>query len=159
MTKIECPNYMPDLVRIVSCSLNSSSSFSAEFAFAHDVWNTRGTYSFKIKRGSFMNNRTAVELDFCQALETLQSEHFLRLIADEFRRVANFPVSCPFKKNTRYHIDGFTINGNFIPSYAPELSFISDCMIYINRKRAMQLTIYGSLKRTRPNKKHVSTLG
>ncbi|XP_017105292.2 uncharacterized protein [Drosophila bipectinata] len=159
MSRIECPTHLPELVRNLSCSINSSSSFSAEFALAHDVWNTRGSYTFKIRLGSFMSNRTSVDLDLCQALETLQSEHFLRLIADEFRRVANFPVSCPFKKNTRYHIDGFAISAKFIPSYAPELSFISDCMIFINRKQAFQLTIYGSLNRTRSNKKNLSTLG
>ncbi|KAH8266602.1 hypothetical protein KR018_002930, partial [Drosophila ironensis] len=151
MTKVECPNYLPDVAKNISCHINRTASGNpsvfAEFSLMSDVNDAKGFYLFTLHRGSFINNRTAVNLDYCQALENLQSDIFIKLMAAEIRRIANFPQNCPFRKNTRYYLNGFTVNSDFIPSYAPELNFISDCHIYINKRKAIQLTVYGSLVR------------
>ncbi|KAH8292786.1 hypothetical protein KR054_006175 [Drosophila jambulina] len=152
-TKIECPNHFPELVTNLSCHLDRSSqfngTFSAEFALAKDVKDVHGIYIFSIKLGSSINNYTAIELDFCEALLSLQSNFLLKMIADELRKSANFPLMCPFKKKKRYYIDKFRINSNVIPSYAPELSFKSDCQISVNKRKAIQLIIHGRVVRRR----------
>ncbi|XP_037709498.1 uncharacterized protein LOC119546933 [Drosophila subpulchrella] len=155
MTQIKCPTYYPELVKNASCHLNrtskdsGSSSYFAEFALSEDVSDVKGIYVFSLKRGAHITNYTAMELDYCQVLDSLQTQFLLKMIADELRRVSNFPLQCPFKKNNRYHIDGFTINSKLIPSYAPELNFISDCNIFVKKRKAIQLTIHGRVVRSR----------
>ncbi|XP_016961625.3 uncharacterized protein LOC108032327 [Drosophila biarmipes] len=155
MTQIKCATYYPEVVQNVSCHLNrtskgsGSSSYSAEFALSEDVSDVKGNYVFSLKRGSHITNYTALELDYCQVLDSLQSQYLLKMIADELRRVSNFPLQCPFKKNKRFYIDHYTINSKLIPSYAPELVFISDCNIFVKKRRALQLTIHGRVVRSR----------
>ncbi|XP_016998308.2 uncharacterized protein [Drosophila takahashii] len=156
MTHISCPTFFPEVVKNVSCHLGgnskhsgSPSSFSAEFSLAEDVTDVKGIYVFSLKHGPSIINYTAMELDYCEVLDSLQSQFLLKMIADELRRVANFPLQCPFKKNKRYYIDHFTINSKLIPSYAPELNWISDCNIFVKKRRALQLTIHGRVARSR----------
>ncbi|XP_016978108.1 uncharacterized protein LOC108043808 [Drosophila rhopaloa] len=155
MTKIECPNHFPELIKNLSCHLNpssqhsGSSEYSAEFVLTKDVTNVKGIYVFSLKRGSIITNYTAMEIDYCQALASLQSHFLLKMIADELRRVANFPLQCPFKMNKRYYVNNFSINSKLIPSYAPELNFISDCNIFVNNRKALTLIIHGRVVRRR----------
>ncbi|KAH8356957.1 hypothetical protein KR200_007879, partial [Drosophila serrata] len=150
-TRIECPNYLPELVTNLSCHLDHSSqsngTFSAEFTLAKDVKDIKGIYMFSIIRGSSENNYTAIELDYCKALSDLQSHFLLKMIADELRKSANFPLQCPFKMKKLYYINRYTINTKAIPSYAPELSFKSDCHISLNKRKAIQLIIHGRVIR------------
>ncbi|KAH8353108.1 hypothetical protein KR084_008988 [Drosophila pseudotakahashii] len=156
MTQIGCPTFYPEVVKNLSCHLDgnskdssSSSSYSVEFALAEDVTDVRGIYVFSLKRGSSIINYTAMELDYCQVLDSMQSQFLLKMIADELRRVSNFPLQCPFKRNKRYYIDKFTINSKLIPSYVPELNWISDCNIFVKKRRALQLNIHGRVVRSR----------
>ncbi|XP_017047811.1 uncharacterized protein LOC108092661 [Drosophila ficusphila] len=154
-TDIACPTYAPDLVKNVSCCLNPplkgslSSSYSAQFILTEDVSDAKGKYVVALKRGSSFINYTSLDLDYCQTLLSLQTQFLLKMIADELRRVANFPLQCPFKKNTTYYINRFTINSKAIPSYAPEMDFVSDCIIFVKKRKAMQLTIHGRVGRRR----------
>jgi len=54
MTKIECLNYMPELVRNVSCYLNETShptgSIYAEFILTQDVEDLKGIYILTFKK-------------------------------------------------------------------------------------------------------------
>ncbi|XP_043640837.1 uncharacterized protein LOC122611657 [Drosophila teissieri] len=153
MTKIECPNHSPEIVQNLSCHLHKKSpssgskSYSADFSLRNDANDIRGVYVFSFKQGSAIINYTASEMDYCQALAALHSHFLYKMIADELRRVSNFPLQCPFKMNKRYFINEFTINSKLIPSYAPEMSFTSDCNIYIKKRRAIQLTIHGRVVR------------
>ncbi|KAH8340557.1 hypothetical protein KR059_001197 [Drosophila kikkawai] len=156
MTAIECPNYLPELVTNLSCHLDRSSqsngTFSVNLTLAKDVKDIKGTYIFSIKRGSTINNYTAIEMDYCQALSSLQSNFLLKMIADELRRSANFPLQCPFKMKKLYYINRYTINPKMIPSYAPELNFKSDCLISLNKRKALRLIIHGRVVRRRSSR-------
>ncbi|EDW88327.1 uncharacterized protein LOC6527525 [Drosophila yakuba] len=153
MTKIECPTHSPELVQNLSCRLHKKSpnsgskSYSAEFSLRKDVNDVRGVYVFSFKHGTSLINYTASEMDYCQALAALHSQFLYKMIADELRRVSNFPLHCPFKMNKRYFIDEYTINSKLIPSYSPEMMFTSDCNIFIKKRRAIQLTIHGRIVR------------
>nr|NP_001027259.1 uncharacterized protein Dmel_CG33644 [Drosophila melanogaster]AAZ66464.1 uncharacterized protein Dmel_CG33644 [Drosophila melanogaster] len=153
MTQIECPIHSPEYVQNFSCRLHKKSpnsgskSFSAEFSLRKEVNDVRGAYVFSFKQGKSIINYTAMEIDYCQALSALQSQILFKLIADELRRVSNFPLNCPFVMNKRYYVDEFTINPKVIPSYTPEMIFTSDCNIFIKKRRAMQLTIHGRVVR------------
>jgi len=102
MTQIECPIHSPEYVQNFSCRLHKKSpnsgskSFSAEFSLRKDVNDVRGAYVFSFKQGKSIINYTAMEIDYCQALSALQSQILFKLIADELRRVSNFPLNCPF---------------------------------------------------------------
>ncbi|KAH8246581.1 hypothetical protein KR032_008881 [Drosophila birchii] len=175
-TTIECPNHFPELVSNLSCHLDRSSqsngTFSVEFALAKDVKDIKGIYIFSVKRGSSISNYSAIEMDYCKALSTLQSQFLLKMIADELRRSANFPLQCPFKmvskcfktsqmpnlpiylfrsvlKKKRYYINRYTIDPKVVPSYAPEMNFKSDCHINLNKRKALQLIIHGRVVRRR----------
>ncbi|KAH8329101.1 hypothetical protein KR074_003855 [Drosophila pseudoananassae] len=152
MTKFECKNYLPDITQNVSCQVNREhhkSLFSAEFTLTEDVNNSTGIYSFSVIRGSTITNYLKVDIDFCHDLEAIQTQFLLKLIADELRRGSNFPLQCPFKKNTRYHLDNFTVDTNLIPMYAPEMTFKSDCLILINKRKALQVIVFGRVFRSR----------
>ncbi|XP_017067924.1 uncharacterized protein LOC108105720 [Drosophila eugracilis] len=153
MTQIACPVHSPELVKNVSCHLNrtslGASSYSAEFSLTEDVSDAKGIYVFSIKRGSTLTNYTAMDIEYCEALASLQKQFLLKMIADELRRVSNFPLQCPFKRNKRYFINGFTINSKLIPSYVPELKFLSDCNIFVKKRKVLQLTIHGRVIRSR----------
>ncbi|KAH8260227.1 hypothetical protein KR026_006648 [Drosophila bipectinata] len=156
MTTVECKNYLPNLAQNVSCQVNREPHkrglFSAEFTLTEDVNNSTGIYSFSLIRGSTITNYLKVDVDFCHDLAAIQTQFLLKLIADELRRVSNFPLQCPFKKNTRYHMDNFTVDTSLIPTYAPEITFKSDTLIYINKRRALQVIIFGKVHRPRPGR-------
>ncbi|EDV58663.1 uncharacterized protein LOC6542923 [Drosophila erecta] len=153
MTRIDCPIHSQGLVQNFSCRLHRKSpnsgfnSFSAEFFLRKDVSDARGVYLFSFKQGSSIINYTTMETDYCHALSALQSQFLYKMIADELRRVSNFPLHCPFKMNKRYFINEFTINTKLIPSYAPEMTFTSDCNIFVKKRRAIQMTIHGRVFR------------
>lgn len=101
MTKVECKNYMPELMKNTSCQINQGRMFSAEFTLTEDVTNSSGIYSFSLVRGSTITNYLKLDIDCCHDLEAIQTQFLLKLIADELRRVSNFPLQCPFKKVTK----------------------------------------------------------
>ncbi|XP_017153320.1 uncharacterized protein LOC108162878 [Drosophila miranda] len=150
-TKMECINHMPGLAQNVSCRLDRtsqiSSSFSVELTLANTLNSINGTYIFGIKHGSTVSNYTTMEINYCDALEGIYSNYLLKMIADELRRAANFPFHCPFKKNTPYYIKDFTIDTRVIPSYVPEINFVSDCTLKLHKKKVFQLILHGRVAR------------
>ncbi|XP_034670246.1 uncharacterized protein LOC117902762 [Drosophila subobscura] len=150
-TKMDCVNHMPGLMQNVSCRLDRkshvTSSFSVEFTLANTVKDVNGTYIFGVKRGSTVFNYTTLDINYCEALEALYSNYLLKMIADELRRVTNFPLHCPFKKNIQFYIKDYTIDTKMIPSYVPEINFVSDCTLIISQKKAFQLILYGRVAR------------
>lgn len=102
MTNVECKNYMPESIKNFNCQMirtpHKGGLFSAEFISTEDVTNSTGIYSFSVVRGSIATNYLKLEVDYCHDLEAMQTQFLLKLIADELRRVSNFPLQCPFKK-------------------------------------------------------------
>ncbi|KAH8328705.1 hypothetical protein KR067_013646 [Drosophila pandora] len=151
MTKVECKNYMPDLMKNTSCQITHGGGgmFSAEFTLTEDVTNSSGIYSFSLVRGSTITNYLKVDIDCCHDLEAIQTQILLKIIADELRRVSNFPLQCPFKKNTRYYMNNFTVDSNLIPMYAPEMTFKTDFLIFNKKRKAFQVIVFGRVFRLR----------
>ncbi|XP_016997899.2 uncharacterized protein [Drosophila takahashii] len=150
MTNVECLNYVPEILKNVSCHLNqtaqSTSSLYIEFALAQDVRDVESIYILTMKRGSIMTNLTTMKLDLCQLLSSVESQFLLKMVTTQIRRIGNFPLECPFKMNKRYYVKGFTINSKLIPRYLPEMNFISDAHINLKDRRACRLIIHGSLR-------------
>jgi len=101
MTKIECLNYMPELVRNVSCYLNETShptgSIYAEFILTQDVEDLKGIYILTFKRGSYVTNFTSSHVDYCQMLSSVENHFLFRMVTTQLRETANFPIQCPLK--------------------------------------------------------------
>ncbi|EDW46590.1 uncharacterized protein LOC6618393 [Drosophila sechellia] len=153
MTKIECLNYMPELVRNVSCYLNEThrtGSINAEFILTQDVEDMKGIYILTLKRGSYVTNFTSLHLDYCQMLSSVEKHFILRMVTKQLRETANFPLQCPLKMNTRYYTNGFTINSKYIPSYMPETNFISDAHLRVKDRKAFRLLVKGRFSRRLP---------
>ncbi|XP_022231929.2 uncharacterized protein LOC111080558 [Drosophila obscura] len=146
-TKMECVNHMPQLMKNVSCHLDGNRTFSVELSLAHTVKDVNGTYILGVKRGSAVSNYITMDINYCEALEALYSNYLIKMIAEELRRAGNFPNHCPFKKDTPFYIKDYTIDTRLIPSYVPEIDFISDCTIKIYNKKAFQLILYGRVVR------------
>ncbi|EDW76083.2 uncharacterized protein Dwil_GK19057 [Drosophila willistoni] len=147
-TKVECINQWPELMPDLSCYSNSSvngesGSFSAEFTLAENVKELSGIYIVGIQRGKLITNYTASEMNFCVALETVQNNYLLKMIADELRRVGNFPLQCPFKKKHRYYLKDYRIDTKLIPSYTPDLTFVTDCVIATQKRTIFRFKTYG----------------
>nr|NP_001027136.1 uncharacterized protein Dmel_CG33647 [Drosophila melanogaster]AAZ66057.1 uncharacterized protein Dmel_CG33647 [Drosophila melanogaster] len=151
MTKIECLNYMPELVRNVSCYLNETShptgSIYAEFILTQDVEDLKGIYILTFKRGSYVTNFTSSHVDYCQMLSSVENHFLFRMVTTQLRETANFPIQCPLKMNKRYYAKGFTVNSKFIPSYMPETNFISDAHLSVKDRKVFRLLIKGRFSR------------
>ncbi|XP_017072066.1 uncharacterized protein LOC108108509 [Drosophila eugracilis] len=155
MTKLECINYLPELITNVSCYLNKTAaqtnkrtaSLYIEFALTQDVRDVEGVYVLTMKRGSHLTNFTTLKLDYCHLLSSVESQFLLRMVTTQVRRVGNLPLECPFKGNQQYYIRGFTINSKLIPSYLPEVNFISDAQINLKDRKACRIIIHGRLFR------------
>ncbi|XP_052844961.1 uncharacterized protein LOC128257800 [Drosophila gunungcola] len=149
MTNIECTNYIPDIIMNVSCILNRTAhktgSLNMEFAVSQDVIDVNGIYILTIKQGSYLTNFTAIKLELCQLLDSVESHFLLKMVTTEIRRIGNLPLECPFKMNKRYYVKEFTINSNVIPSYIPAVNFISDFHIFIKNRKAGRIIIRGRL--------------
>ncbi|KAH8364336.1 hypothetical protein KR084_006103 [Drosophila pseudotakahashii] len=150
MTNVECLNYVPEILKNVSCHLNqtakSTSSLYIEFALAQDVRDVEGIYILTMQRGSYLTNLTTRKLDYCQMLASVESQFVLKMVTTQIRRIGNLPLECPIKMNKRYYVKGFTINSKFIPSYLPEMNFISDAHINLKDRRACRLIIQGRIR-------------
>ncbi|EDW99958.1 uncharacterized protein Dyak_GE23190 [Drosophila yakuba] len=147
LTKMECRNYMPELVRNVSCNLNQTShrtgSIDAEFILTQDVENLKGIFILTLKRGSHGTNFTTLNIDYCQILSSVEKHFIPKMVTTQLRQISNFPLQCPLKMNTRYYVKEFTINSKFIPSYMPETNFISDAHLNIKNRKAFRFLIEG----------------
>ncbi|EDV52336.1 uncharacterized protein LOC6545253 [Drosophila erecta] len=149
MKKMECLNYMPELVRNVSCNLTHTSHRSglinAEFILNKDVEYLKGIFILTLKAGSHGTNFTTLDLDYCQMLSSVEKNFILKMVTTQLRQISNLPLQCPLKMNTLYYVKGFTINSKFIPSYMPESNFLSDTHLNIKDRKAFRFLIEGRL--------------
>ncbi|XP_061396306.1 uncharacterized protein LOC133331934, partial [Musca vetustissima] len=128
-THVECPAPLSDLVYDFSCSLfknpDGISVLKLTFKLKEDTSNVALHFKVKGKREEQQSEETLLvfDLDVCDAMRASHEHFFLKLVFDELRRVSNLPSECPFKKDTAYNINGFTIDSSAIPSYIPEMSW------------------------------------
>ncbi|KAH8273896.1 hypothetical protein KR044_002956, partial [Drosophila immigrans] len=136
-TKLECVNKWPEILQI-KCHINrTSKNISAvygELIFSEEIKNMNGNYLLGVEYNNKFINYTSVDLDYCAALQMVHSQSLIQLVFVGMRRVSNFPLNCPLKKNQLYYINGFTINTDIIPSYFPTITFVADATYVTNRR-------------------------
>nr|XP_002051233.2 uncharacterized protein LOC6628810 [Drosophila virilis] len=133
------------------CHINQTSkklsSIYTEFKLLQDLTHVTGFYSLAIKHGNKFINYTAQEMNYCEALHMVHKQHLTQMVAVGLRRVSNFPLDCPFKKDNLYYVNGFSIDEKFIPAYMPEFSFKADGTFAFNKRLYARTTIFGSVER------------
>ncbi|KAH8404828.1 hypothetical protein KR222_004931 [Zaprionus bogoriensis] len=146
-TKVECITQYPEIIR-VNCTIgtqkyNNRSALYVEVILEEEVKSVNGIYIISFKHDNRFINYTAVELDYCESLHMLQNHPLLQLIVNNIRSVSNTPIQCPFKKNFKYYLNGFTIERKMIPTYLPEVIFKTDATFLWNQRQVLRITVFG----------------
>ncbi|KAH8364337.1 hypothetical protein KR084_006104 [Drosophila pseudotakahashii] len=151
LTHVECINHIPDILYNISCRLNRTAEkttfLNIEFVLGKDIEYAAGSYVLTMEQGSYSRNFTTMEINYCQLLSSVESQFFLRMAMSEIRRLGNLPLECPLKMNKRYFVRGFTLNAKYLPSYIPDLSFISDININLRDRKGLRLITHGRVAR------------
>ncbi|KAH8247001.1 hypothetical protein KR032_006476 [Drosophila birchii] len=151
MTNIECLNYRQDIFINVSCYVNRTSQgrgrLTVEFSLSKDINEATGNYKVSVKRGSSISEYFSINIDYCKLLRGMQSHYILKMIYSEIRRFSNFLLECPYKMDTHYYLKDFNIDTKVLPSYLPEMDFISELEINYKKNIGLKIFTYGSLVR------------
>ncbi|XP_034473937.1 uncharacterized protein LOC117781295 [Drosophila innubila] len=148
--KIKCVNQWPELVQL-NCHINRTdkniSALYADIIFSEDIQNLNGIYNVAVERDQKFVDYTTLELDYCTALHLVHSQSLIQIISSGLRRVSNFPLSCPLKKNKTYFVNGFTLDPKIIPIYMPKISFRTNATCLSNKREIFYITCFGRVMR------------
>ncbi|XP_061388026.1 uncharacterized protein LOC133323086 [Musca vetustissima] len=64
-----------------------------------------------------------IRFNVCVFLKQMVNNQVIEALSKEFKRVANLPQSCPFKKNVLYESKNFTLTDKYVPTYLALMNF------------------------------------
>ncbi|KAH8311512.1 hypothetical protein KR044_006672 [Drosophila immigrans] len=149
-TKAEFVNQFPELLQIshhINRTAENLSALYVQIEFQENMDHLDGVFNLKFQHGKNMVNYSTLELNYCEAFQMVHRHYLVQMIFAELRRVSNLPLKCPFKKNTQYYVNGFTIDTKVIPSYLPQLAFKTDITVLSTGRNILRIILSGQVQR------------
>ncbi|XP_059615233.1 uncharacterized protein LOC132260868 [Phlebotomus argentipes] len=92
--------------------------------------------------GQFKPLLKATDIDFCKYDESNTMAPLLSMFIKDIEKFGNLPLKCPVKKG-EFHIKGFNIAEENLPSYIPEARYLIESQIHV-KKDGNRHVIYNS---------------
>ncbi|KAH8407769.1 hypothetical protein KR222_004619, partial [Zaprionus bogoriensis] len=138
-TKFECINQLPEILHI-DCNINRTTDFEpglfVNFQIVEDISNLNGNFNIFFKYDKKTIKYKTHEMDYCLTFANVHKDRILQVVTAGIRRNSNISLSCPFKKNKSYYVNGFTIDQTIIPRYIPKLTFSTE-LTFISKGRLL----------------------
>ncbi|XP_062121380.1 uncharacterized protein LOC133835372 [Drosophila sulfurigaster albostrigata] len=147
--KFKIENHNKELLKIdyqINCTSDNVSTIYANIEIAEDLEYFNGTFNLSIRNGGKYISFGNQDID-CNGMGMIYNHYLIQMIAVSLRSYSNIPLSCPYKKNKLYYINGFKIVTDIVPSYFPEVSFTTDAKIYFNQRLSLRIGTEGHLSR------------
>ncbi|XP_073831864.1 uncharacterized protein [Musca autumnalis] len=126
---VTCVKYT-DHLRYIECNFVKMATnrfgITIRMLFDNDMGrNFRARISVDIKP---INSKTVIHMadirfNVCVFLKQIVNNQVIEALSKEFKRVANLPSSCPFKKDYLYESKNFTLTDKYVPSYLALMNF------------------------------------